>query len=33
MKDVFEKMKKNGQITDKAKWKALEVLAENYLKN
>jgi len=31
MKDVFEKMKKNGQITDKSKWKALEVLAENYL--
>ena len=31
MKDVFEKMKKNGQITDKSKWKALEVLVENYL--
>jgi hypothetical protein len=31
MKDVFEKMKKNGLITDKMKWKVLDVLAESYL--
>jgi len=31
MKDVFEKMKKNGLITDNTKWKCLDVLAENYL--
>lgn len=32
MKQAFDKMKKEGLITDKSKWKALEVLATNYLK-
>ena len=31
MKEVFEKMKKDGVITDKMKWKALDILAETYL--
>jgi hypothetical protein len=31
MKQVFDKMKKDGAITDKSKWKALEVLASHYL--
>jgi len=31
MKNVFEKLKKSGDITDKTKWKALKVLADNYL--
>jgi len=31
IKNVFEKMKKSGLITDKVKWKALDVLAEIYL--
>lgn len=31
MKQAFEKMKKSGDITDKTKWKALEILANHYL--
>lgn len=31
MKKVFEKMKKEGEITEKTKWKSLEVLAKQYL--
>lgn len=33
MKKVFEKMKKQGEITEKTKWKSLEVLANQYLEN
>lgn len=33
LKKVFEKMKKNGEITDETRWKSLELLANNYLKN
>ena len=33
MKKVFEKMKKEGSITDKSKWKALDLLAKHYLEN
>lgn len=33
MKDVFKKMKEAGEITDKTKWKALELLAKHYLEN
>jgi len=31
MKKVIEKMKKEGEITEKTKWKSLEVLANQYL--
>ena len=33
MKVVFEKMKKEGSITDKDRWGALDLLATHYLEN
>jgi len=33
MKVVFEKMKKEGSITDKDRWRALDLLATHYLEN
>ena len=33
VKSAFEKMKESGQITDKTRWKALEILTDAYINN